>query len=129
MILGDSPMSDYLEARIESLIQARASQAAPAETDSAGFTERVAIGNLRPLLWSDWRGHLQAVDHDRLAAELDAELAAMTGPLDRSAGARSPGISVPNSSSMRTTRGWPLSTRATRLRNVRRPSRSHSCSC
>ena len=45
------------------------------------FTERVAIGNLRPLLWTDWRGHLQAVDHDCLATELDAELAAMTGPL------------------------------------------------
>ena len=81
VVLGDSPMSDYLQSRIESLTQGADLSGEQVESDSTGFTNRVAIGNLRPLLWSDWRGHLQSVDHDCLAAELDAELAAMTDPL------------------------------------------------
>lgn len=80
-ILGDSPMSDYLEARIEALIPGPGQESAPVEPDASGFTERVSIGNLRPLLWRDWCGHLQTGEHDRLAVELDAELAAMTGSL------------------------------------------------
>ncbi len=81
VILGDSPMGDYLAARIEALVPAPGEQPTPAEADSAGFTDRVPIGNLRPLLWRDWVGHLQAAEHDQLAAELDAELATMTDPL------------------------------------------------
>jgi len=74
-------MSDYLEARIEALIPGPGQESAPVEPDASGFTERVSIGNLRPLLWRDWCGHLQTGEHDRLAVELDAELAAMTGSL------------------------------------------------
>ena len=81
VILGDSPISDYLEARIEALIPGAGQEPAPVEPDSTGFTDRVLIGNLRPLLWRDWCGHLRTGEHDRLAAELDAELAATTGPL------------------------------------------------
>lgn len=74
-------MSDYLQARIEALIPGPGQEADPVETDSGGFTERVWTGNLRPLLWRDWCSHLQTAEHDGLAAELDSELAAMTGPL------------------------------------------------
>ena len=41
MILGDAPISDYLQARIEALIPGPGQEPAPVETDSAGFTERV----------------------------------------------------------------------------------------
>ncbi len=81
VILGDSPMNEYLAARIEALLPAAGQEPAPPEADPAGFTDRVPIGNLRPLLWRDWCAHLRAAEHDRLAAELDAELAAMTDPL------------------------------------------------
>ena len=81
VVLGDAPISDYLQTRIEALIPGPDQEPAPVETDSAGFTERVSIGNLRPLLWRDWCSHLQTAEHDGLAAELDSELAAMTGPL------------------------------------------------
>ncbi len=81
VILGEAPMSDYLQARIEALIPGPGQEADPVETDSGGFTERVWTGNLRPLLWRDWCSHLQTAEHDGLAAELDSELAAMTGPL------------------------------------------------
>ena len=92
MILGDSPMSDYLAGTNRGACPGRrVEEPAPAEADSAGFTDRVPIGNLRPLLWRDWCGHLQAAEHDQLAAELDAELAAMTDPLDRPGRGRSPG--------------------------------------
>jgi hypothetical protein len=81
VVLGDSPMSDHLQARIESLLPVSGPQVAPAEPDSAGFTDRVPIGNLRPLLWKDWHGHLQTDEHGRLTSELDADLAATTGSL------------------------------------------------
>ena len=81
VVLGDSPMGDYLAARIEALVPAAGQEPAPPEADSAGFTDRVPIGNLRPLLWRDWCSHLRTGEHDQLAAELDAELAAMTDPL------------------------------------------------
>ena len=67
--------------QIEALVPAAGQEPAPAQTDSAGFTERIPVGNLRPLLWRDWCSHLTAAEHDRLAAELDAELTAMTDPL------------------------------------------------
>ena len=41
VILGDAPISDYLETRIEALIPGPDQEPAPVETDSAGFTERV----------------------------------------------------------------------------------------
>jgi len=74
-------MSDYLAARIEALVTGAGDEREPVEPDAGGFTERVSIGNLRPLLWRDWCRHLEKGEHDRLAEELDAELAAMTGPL------------------------------------------------
>jgi hypothetical protein len=81
VILGDSPMGDYLAGRIKALVPAGGEEPAPAEVDSGGFTDRVPIGNPRPLLWRDWCGHLQAAEHDQLAVELDAELTAMADPL------------------------------------------------
>jgi len=81
VLLGYAPMSDYLAARIEALVTGAGDEREPVEPDAGGFTERVSIGNLRPLLWRDWCRHLEKGEHDRLAEELDAELAAMTGPL------------------------------------------------
>ena len=81
VILGDSPMSDYLAARIEALVPTQGQEPAPAEQDSGGFTDRVPVGNPRPLLWRDWCTHLKPAEHDQLTAELDADLAAMADPL------------------------------------------------
>jgi hypothetical protein len=80
-VLGDSPMSAELEQRIEALIPAPGQEPEPVSVDSSGFAERVRFGNLRPLLWRDWCGHLDADEHDALSAELDADLASTTGPL------------------------------------------------
>jgi len=81
VVLGDSPMNRYLETRIEGLVPVAGQESSPAEVDSGGFTDRVPIGNPRPLLWRDWCAHLKTGEHDALAAELDAELAAMTDAL------------------------------------------------
>ncbi|MGD0945589.1 MAG: hypothetical protein ABR972_15145 [Acidimicrobiales bacterium] len=80
-VLGDPPMSAELEQRIEALIPAPGQEPEPVSVDSSGFAERVRFGNLRPLLWRDWCGHLDADEHDALSAELDADLASTTGPL------------------------------------------------
>jgi hypothetical protein len=77
-------MSEYLEARIAELLADPGSEPEPEpmEPDSLVFVHRVPLGNLRPLLWRDWRAHLQAGEHDRLSAELDEDLAAAaTGEL------------------------------------------------
>jgi hypothetical protein len=81
VILGDSPMSADLEGRIEALIPDPDAPSQPVNPASVDFTDRVPLGNLRPLLWRDWCSHLQTEEHDRLAADLDADLAAMAGPL------------------------------------------------
>ncbi|MGA3215065.1 MAG: hypothetical protein ABSD97_05160 [Acidimicrobiales bacterium] len=80
-LLGDAPMSAELESQIEALVPSAGAEPAPASTDSGGFTERVPWGNLRPLLWRDWCGHLQGDEHDALRDELEADLAATAGPL------------------------------------------------
>ena len=80
-VLGDSPMSEYLQARIEGLLQDPGETAEPVGPASVDFADRVRLGNLRPLLWRDWCSHLQTDEHDRLAAELDAEVSATTGLL------------------------------------------------
>jgi hypothetical protein len=80
-VLGDSPMSQNLEQRIKDLIPDSGEQREPVDPDSPGLADRVPLGNLRPLLWRDWSGHLQADEHDRLAAELDEDVAATTGLL------------------------------------------------
>jgi hypothetical protein len=79
-ILADSQMYAGLEKQIEALIPGAGEESEPTDVDSGGFTERVRFANLRPLLWRDWCGHLQAGEHDALREELDADLAATTGP-------------------------------------------------
>ena len=80
VVLGDSPMSTELTKRIQALVPAAGQPPAPPVTDSGGFTERVAFGNLGPLLWRDWCGHLSTTEHETLRTELDLDLAATTGP-------------------------------------------------
>jgi hypothetical protein len=80
-ILGDLPMSDDLEREIKERSPDTNGQPGRPDPESVEFTDRVQLGNLRPLLWRDWCGHLGADEHDALATELDAEVTAMTGPL------------------------------------------------
>jgi hypothetical protein len=79
-VLGDSPMSATLETRIAKLISTGESEPEHPDDDSPEFTDRVRFGSLQPLLWTDWRSHLLGDQHDRLTAELDAELAATMTP-------------------------------------------------
>ena len=46
-------MDEHLEACIKGLIP-DPGQETSVEADPAGFTDRVPIGNPRPLLWRDW---------------------------------------------------------------------------
>jgi hypothetical protein len=85
VVVGDSPMNADLEKQIEALVPGPDQEPEPPRVDSGGFTERVRFGNLRPLLWRDWYSHLQGDEHDALEAELEADLAATTGPLEERA--------------------------------------------
>ena len=81
VILGDSTMGAYLEERIERLLPEAGGGPEPVDPERSSFGAQVPLGNLRPLLWRDWFSHLQADEHDHLAAELDEDLAATAGPL------------------------------------------------
>ena len=81
VILGDSTMGAYLEERIERLLPEAGGGPEPVDPERSGFGAQVPLGNLRPLLWRDWFSHLQADEHDHLAAELDEDLSATAGPL------------------------------------------------
>ncbi|MGA3351691.1 MAG: hypothetical protein ABSD85_00690 [Acidimicrobiales bacterium] len=78
-VLGEVPMGPELQGRIEELVPAPGQAPEPARVDQGGFTERVRVGNLGPLLWRDWYRHLSAEEREALSAELDADLAATTG--------------------------------------------------
>jgi hypothetical protein len=80
-VLGDAPMGAELEKCIEALIPGDGEEPGPPMVDSGGFTERVRFGNLRPLLWREWSGHLSTDEHEALSLELAADLAATSGPL------------------------------------------------
>jgi len=80
-VLGDAAMGAALEKCIESLIPVEGEESGPPIVDSGGFTERVRFGNLRPLLWRDWYRHLSTDERGALSDELDADLAATSGPL------------------------------------------------
>ena len=81
-ILGDSPMGEQLEQRIVSMLPAPGTEPGAVDHDPPQLADRVPLGNLRPLTWRDWYKHLQADEHDRLAAELDEDLAATTGSFE-----------------------------------------------
>jgi hypothetical protein len=80
-VLGDQAMSPELRGTLERLIPNKDQTPAPAAVDQGGFSERVRLGNLGPLLWADWQRHLSVEEHEALSAELDADLNATTGPL------------------------------------------------
>jgi len=80
-VLGESPLSAVLEERIKAVSADSDSGREPPDSDSSGFVERVRFGQLGPLLWRDWSGHLRADERARLTAELDADLAATMGKL------------------------------------------------
>jgi hypothetical protein len=79
VVLGDSPMSEYLRKNIEWIVRDSIKERQSVGPNSLGFTGRVPLGNLKPLLWRDWPSHLSAEEHSCLAAELDADAAATTG--------------------------------------------------
>jgi hypothetical protein len=81
VVLGDSPLRTELEARLKALTEDPDHDGEAAHIGSGGFVERVRFGQLGPLLWRDWCTHLTAAEHDQLAAELEADLAATTGLL------------------------------------------------
>jgi hypothetical protein len=81
VVLGDSSMDAELTERVRALLPAPGESPASPVADPGGFTERVVFGNLGPLLWRDWCGHLSASEHEALRTELDLDMAATTGPL------------------------------------------------
>jgi hypothetical protein len=81
VVLGDSPMSEYLGKTIEGIVPDPVVERPSVGPYLLDFTGRVPLGNLRPLLWRDWSSHLSAEEHACLAAELDADAGATTGLL------------------------------------------------
>ena len=79
VVLGEVAMAEELESRIEALLPASGDGAGDVAVDDGGFTERVPLGNLRPLLWKDWFKHLNENEHEALRAELEVDLAAAAG--------------------------------------------------
>jgi hypothetical protein len=80
-VLGESGLGAELEEPIRTLIGGSEVAREQASSDSGGFVERVRFGQLGPLLWRDWSGHLRTEERSALAAELDADLAATMGQL------------------------------------------------
>jgi hypothetical protein len=74
-------MTGILEARIEALLEATGEGLESAKTSPVGVADRPPLGNLQPLLWRDWCGHVRVAEHDALAAELDTDLPGMTSTL------------------------------------------------
>jgi len=79
VVLGEAAMPEYLERRIEALLPAPGHEPEELGGGTGEFSERVQLGNLRPLLWKDWCSHLQPDEHVALRAELEADLEATTG--------------------------------------------------
>jgi hypothetical protein len=80
-VLGDAPMSDYLKCRVEALLAPPGQEPETVDPDPGQLAHRIPLGNLRPLTWTDWQSHLRPEEHGQLAAELDEDLSATTGPL------------------------------------------------
>lgn len=78
VLLGDSPMTQYMRERIEALIPDREGDPDPVDTPWL-FADRKPLGNPGPLLRSDWRRNLTDGDREILRVELEADLAATTG--------------------------------------------------
>ena len=81
VILGDVPMNEYLRQTIKGLDPEPGEEPEPIDPDFPNLAQGVPLGDLRPLFWRDWRTHLQADQHERLANELDADLWATTSLL------------------------------------------------
>ncbi len=79
VVLGDSPMSQYLRERIEALIPDQQGQPAPVDPHAWLFADRRPLGNPEPLLWTEWRHRLSWQEREALRNELEADLAATTG--------------------------------------------------
>lgn len=79
VILGDSPMSQYLRERIDTSIPRQHHQPSPVDPHAWLFADRRPLGNLEALLWSEWQQRLPMQEIETLRTELDAELAATTG--------------------------------------------------
>ena len=79
VVLGDSPMSQYLRERIERMIPDREDQPVPVDPNAWLFADRSPLGNPEPLLWTEWRLRLSRLDIEALRNELEADLAATTG--------------------------------------------------
>lgn len=79
VVLGDSPMSQYLRERIEALMPDQEDRPVPVDPHAWLFADRRPPANPEPLLWTEWRHRLSGQEKEALRNELEADLAATTG--------------------------------------------------